>query len=49
VEIKAAAIDLVAVAAEMRGVQVVFAENEVVCPELDEAILRLVPAEARAA
>jgi cyclic 2,3-diphosphoglycerate synthase len=49
VEIKAAAIDLVAVAAETRGVQVVFAENEVVCPELDEAILRLVPAGARAA
>ena len=48
VEIKAAAIDLVAVAAEMRGVQVVFAENKVVCPELDEAILRLVPAGARA-
>ena len=49
VEIKAAAIDLVAVAAETRGVQVVFAENEVICPELDEAILRLVPAGARAA
>jgi cyclic 2,3-diphosphoglycerate synthase len=48
VEIKAAAIDLVAVAAEARGVQVVFAENEVVSPELDEAILRLVPAGARA-
>ena len=48
VEIKAAAIDLVAVAAEARGVQVVFAENEVICPELDEAILRLVPAGARA-
>jgi len=48
VEIKAAAIDLVAVAAETRGVQVVFAENEVVAPELDDAILRLVPAGARA-
>jgi cyclic 2,3-diphosphoglycerate synthetase len=48
VEIKAAAIDLVAVAAETRGVQVVFAENEVVAPDLDEAILRLVPAGARA-
>ena len=48
VEIKAAAIDLVAVAAETRGVQVVFAENEVVSPGLDEAILRLAPAGARA-
>jgi cyclic 2,3-diphosphoglycerate synthetase len=42
VEIKAAAIDLVAVAAQARGVQVVFAENEVVSPGLDEEILRLV-------
>jgi cyclic 2,3-diphosphoglycerate synthetase len=49
VEIKAAAIDLVAVAAETRDVQVVFAENEVVSPGLDDAILRLVPAGARAA
>jgi cyclic 2,3-diphosphoglycerate synthetase len=48
VEIKAAAIDLVAVAAQQRGVQVVFAENEVVSPGLDEAILRLAPAGARA-
>jgi cyclic 2,3-diphosphoglycerate synthetase len=48
VEIKAAAIDLVAVAAQARGVQVVFAENEVVSPELDDAILGLVPARARA-
>jgi cyclic 2,3-diphosphoglycerate synthetase len=47
VEIKAAAIDLVAVAAQARGVEVVFAENEVVSPELDDAILRLVPAGAR--
>jgi cyclic 2,3-diphosphoglycerate synthetase len=44
VEIKAAAIDLVAVAAQARGVQVIFAENEVVSPELDDAILRLAPA-----
>jgi hypothetical protein len=29
-------------------VPVVFAENEVVSPELDDAILRLVPAGARA-
>jgi cyclic 2,3-diphosphoglycerate synthetase len=48
VEIKAAAIDLVAVAAQARGVPVVFAENEVVSPELDDAILGLVPARIRA-
>jgi cyclic 2,3-diphosphoglycerate synthetase len=48
VEIKAAAIDLVAVAAQTRGVPVVFAENEVVSSELDDAILGLVPAGARA-
>jgi cyclic 2,3-diphosphoglycerate synthetase len=48
VEIKAAAIDLVAVAAETRGVEVVFAENEVVSPDLDDAVRRLVPAGARA-
>jgi cyclic 2,3-diphosphoglycerate synthetase len=48
VEIKAAAIDLVAVAAQARGVEVVFAENEVVSPELDDAILGLVPARAPA-
>jgi cyclic 2,3-diphosphoglycerate synthetase len=48
VEIKAAAIDLVAVAAQARGVEVVFAENEVVSPELDDAIFGLVPAGARA-
>jgi cyclic 2,3-diphosphoglycerate synthetase len=48
VEIKAAAIDLVAVAAQARGVPVVFAENEVVSPELDDAILGLVPAGAPA-
>ena len=48
VEIKAAAIDLVAVAAQARGIPVVFAENEVVSPELDDAILGLVPARAPA-
>jgi cyclic 2,3-diphosphoglycerate synthetase len=48
VEIKAAAIDLVAVAAQTRGVQVVFAENEIVAPELDEEILRLVRTRAAA-
>jgi cyclic 2,3-diphosphoglycerate synthase len=48
VEIKAAAIDLVAEAALQRGAEVVFAENEVVCPGLDEAILGLVPERAHA-
>ena len=48
VEIKAAAIDLVAEAAQKRGVEVVFAENEVLCEGLDEAILGLVPAGAHA-
>jgi hypothetical protein len=47
VEIKAAAIDIVAEAAAERGVDVVFADNEVVAPGLDEAVLRLVPARAR--
>jgi cyclic 2,3-diphosphoglycerate synthetase len=46
VEIKAAAIDVVAEAAHERGAEVVFAENEVVPlpgePSLDEAILQLV-------
>jgi cyclic 2,3-diphosphoglycerate synthase len=48
VELKAAAIDLVAEAAVQRGVEVVFAENEVVCPGLDDAVLGLVPARAHA-
>jgi cyclic 2,3-diphosphoglycerate synthetase len=48
VEIKAAAIDLVAEAALKRGAEVVFAENDVVCAGLDEAILELVPARAHA-
>ena len=47
VEIKAAAIDLVAEAAVRRGAEVVFAENEVVSPGLDEVIERLVSARAR--
>jgi cyclic 2,3-diphosphoglycerate synthase len=46
VEIKAAAIDVVAEAARERGVELVFAENEVVTmagePSLDDAILQLV-------
>jgi cyclic 2,3-diphosphoglycerate synthase len=52
VEIKAAAVDVVAEAAQQKGVKVVFAENEVVPlegqPSLDDAILGLVPAGARA-
>jgi cyclic 2,3-diphosphoglycerate synthetase len=52
VEIKAAAIDVVVEAALARGVKVVFADNEVVPlpgePDLDEALLGLVPAGARA-
>ena len=51
VEIKAAAIDVVAELASERGVGVVFAENEVVPlpgePDLDDAILQLVPTGAR--
>jgi cyclic 2,3-diphosphoglycerate synthase len=48
VEIKAAAIDVVAEVAAERGVDVVFADNEVVAPGLDDAILSLLPAEVRA-
>jgi cyclic 2,3-diphosphoglycerate synthase len=52
VEIKAAAIDVVAEAARERGAEVVFAENEVVPlegePDLDDAIQHLVRAGARA-
>jgi cyclic 2,3-diphosphoglycerate synthetase len=52
VEIKAAAIDIVAEAAQERGVEVVFAENEVVPlpgePSLDEAILQVVGTGAHA-
>jgi cyclic 2,3-diphosphoglycerate synthetase len=51
VELKAAAIDLVAETAAARGVEVVFADNEVVAPGLDDALLALaelaVGAEAR--
>ena len=43
VELKAAAIDVVAEHALERGARVVLAENEVVAPALDEAILALVP------
>jgi cyclic 2,3-diphosphoglycerate synthetase len=48
VEIKAAAIDLVAEAAVKRGAEVVFVENEVVSPGLDEAILALLRARVTA-
>ena len=47
VEIKAAAIDLVAEAALMRGAEVVFAENAVVSQELDGVIEQLVPTGVR--
>lgn len=48
VEIKAAAIDVVAEVAAERGVDVVFADNEVIASGLDDAILSLLPAEVRA-
>jgi cyclic 2,3-diphosphoglycerate synthetase len=48
VEIKAAAIDLVAEAALIRGAEVVFAENEVDSAELDDVVHRLVPTGVRA-
>jgi cyclic 2,3-diphosphoglycerate synthase len=41
VELKAAAIDMVAEHAEAQGVEVVFADNEVVAPGLDEVVLEL--------
>jgi cyclic 2,3-diphosphoglycerate synthetase len=47
VELKAAAIDLVAEAAVRRGAEVVFAENEVVSADLDAVIQRLVRTGAR--
>ncbi|HEY2073747.1 MAG TPA: hypothetical protein VGG88_09250, partial [Gaiellaceae bacterium] len=48
VELKAAAIDVVAEHALARGATVVFAGNEVVADGLDDAILGLVPMEAHA-
>jgi cyclic 2,3-diphosphoglycerate synthetase len=48
VELKAAAVDVVAEAALARGAQVVFAANDVVADGLDELIVGLVPAAARA-
>ena len=47
IELKAAAIDVVAEHALVRGARVVLAENEVVAPGLDEAILALVPQRVR--
>ena len=48
VELKAAAIDVVAEHAEARGARIVLAGNEVVCEGLDERILELVPERVRA-
>jgi cyclic 2,3-diphosphoglycerate synthetase len=47
VELKAAAIDVVAEHALARGARVVLADNEVVAPALDDAILALLHEEAR--
>jgi cyclic 2,3-diphosphoglycerate synthetase len=47
VEVKAAAIDVVAEAALDRGIRLVLADNEVVADGLDEALLSLVPAGAK--
>jgi cyclic 2,3-diphosphoglycerate synthase len=48
VELKAAAVDVVAEAALMRGAEVVLAANDVVSSELDERVLALVPDRSRA-
>jgi cyclic 2,3-diphosphoglycerate synthase len=48
VELKAAAIDVVAEHALARGARIVLAGNEVVAPGLDEAILELIPQGVRA-
>ena len=48
VELKAAAIDVVAEQALARGARLVLAENEVVADGLDEAVLALLPSEVRA-
>jgi cyclic 2,3-diphosphoglycerate synthase len=48
VELKAAAIDVVAEHALARGARVVLAANEVLAPGLDEAILELIPQGVRA-
>ncbi|HET7352782.1 MAG TPA: hypothetical protein VFJ11_01875 [Gaiellaceae bacterium] len=48
VELKAAAVDVVAEAALARGAEVVLAANDVVSPELDERLGALVPDRSRA-
>jgi len=48
VELKAAAVDVVAEAALSRGAEVVLAANDVVSDELDERVLALVPDRSRA-
>jgi cyclic 2,3-diphosphoglycerate synthase len=48
VELKAAAVDVVAEAALARGAEVVLAANDVVSEELDERVLALVPDRSRA-
>jgi cyclic 2,3-diphosphoglycerate synthase len=48
VELKAAAVDVVAEAAIARGAEVVLAANDVVSSELDERVLALVPDRSRA-
>jgi cyclic 2,3-diphosphoglycerate synthetase len=48
VELKAAAVDVVAEAALVRGAEVVLAANDVVSAELDERVLALVPDRSRA-
>jgi cyclic 2,3-diphosphoglycerate synthase len=48
VELKAAAVDVVAEVAVARGAEVVFAANDVVSEELDERVLALVPDRSRA-
>jgi len=48
VELKAAAVDVVAEAALARGAEVVLAANDVVSDELDERVLLLVPERSRA-
>jgi cyclic 2,3-diphosphoglycerate synthetase len=48
VELKAAAVDVVAEAARVRGAEVVLAANDVISPELDERLLTLAPQRSRA-
>jgi cyclic 2,3-diphosphoglycerate synthetase len=48
VELKAAAVDVVAEAALARGAEVVLAANDVVSPELDDRLAALVPDRSRA-